>query len=164
MGINATLAAQVFHFLLLLFLLRIFAYRPFLKVLDERRRLVGEHLAAAERDREESRDLLQQQKKMFAEARERAGAIVARAESEADRRTREILAQARAETENLKARAAAAIDRERDEARSVLRAELADLTLAVTRKVIGEVVDREQHLRLVTDAVREVDRQWRIRE
>jgi hypothetical protein len=34
----------------------------------------------------------------------------------------------------------------------------------VTRKVIGQAVDRRQHLRLVTDAVQEVDRQWRTRK
>ncbi len=144
--------------------MRIFAYRPLLRILDERRRLVAEHLAAAERDREEARGLLRQHQEMFAEAREQAAAVLARAENEAERRICEILAQARAETELIRARAAAAIRRERDEARRELRAELAELTLAVTRKVIGQAVDRRQHLRLVTDAVQEVDRQWRTRK
>lgn len=159
LSFNATLAAQVFHFLLLLVLLRLFAYRPLLKVLDDRRRLVAEHIAAAENARKEAEELLERRRELFARAREETQAIVARAETAAENRAREILERARADSESFKARAAAVIRREKDEARSALRAELADLVLLATTKVAGQAIDRDQHFRLVQDAVEEAGRQ-----
>ncbi|MEW6184045.1 MAG: F0F1 ATP synthase subunit B [Bacillota bacterium] len=165
LSFNATLAAQVFHFLLLLVLMRIFAYRPLLKVLDDRRRMVAEQLATAERDREEAGDLLRQRQEMLVEAREQARAIIDRAESEAESRVRRILEQARNDSDAVKNKALAALERERDEARKTLRDELAELVLTATQKVAGRMIDREQHLRLVREAVKEVGAQrCRIQE
>lgn len=146
----------MFHFLLLLVLLRIFAYRPLLKVLDDRRRLVAEELATTERNREEAGNLLRRRQELLVEAREQARAIVARAESEAESSVRRVLEQARIDADGLKARTIAAIERERDEARKILREELAGLVLVATEKVAGQIIDREQHLRLVHEAVKEV--------
>lgn len=158
LNFNATVAAQVFHFLLLLLLLRLFAYRPLFKILDERRRLVAESLEAAEGERENAQKLRQEQKEILAGARGQARDIIVRAENEARDQMREILAQARAAAEEVKARAIAEIEREREEVRAALRADLAGLVLSGTEKTIGRVLNDEEHLRLVRDAIGEVGR------
>ncbi|MEW6447975.1 MAG: F0F1 ATP synthase subunit B [Bacillota bacterium] len=149
----------MFHFLLLLVLLRLFAYRPLLKVLDDRRRFVAEQIAAAEKARKEAEELLAQRRELLVNAREEARAILARAETAAENRTREVLEQARAASDSMQARAAAEIERQKNEARRALHAELADLVLLATAKVAGQAIDRNQHFRLVQNAVEEVGRQ-----
>jgi len=149
----------VFHFLLLLLLLRLFAYRPLLRVLDDRRRFVAEQIAAAERERSKAEALFRRRQEVLSEAREQARAIAARAQTEAENRAREILARARADCESFRARAVLEIEREKEEARSALRAELTDLVFLAAAKVAGAVIDREQHFRLVQEAVEEAGRQ-----
>lgn len=159
LSFNATLAAQVFHFLLLLVLLRLFAYPPLLKALDDRRRFVAEQIEAAEKARREAEDLVERRQELFANARKEAQAILARAEATAENRMREILERARLNSDSLRANAAAEIKREMDEARSAVRAELAELVFLATQKVAGQIIDRDQHYRLLQDAVAEVNRQ-----
>jgi F-type H+-transporting ATPase subunit b len=156
LSFNATVAAQVFHFLILLALLRIFAYRPLLKVLDDRKRLVAEQAEATERDREEAGALRRRQEEILADARERAGAIVAQAEAEARERAREILSQAESAARDLKTRTMAEIEQERADARAGIRAELTELVLLTTERVVGRVINQEDHRRLVRESFGEL--------
>lgn len=145
--------------MLLLVLLRLFAYPPLLKALDDRRRFVAEQIEAAEKARQEAEDLVERRQELFANARKEAQAILARAEATAESRMREILERARLNSDSLRANAAAEIKREMYEARSAVRAELAELVFLATQKVAGQIIDRDQHYRLLQDAVAEVNRQ-----
>ncbi|MBA3476688.1 MAG: ATP synthase F0 subunit B, partial [Actinobacteria bacterium] len=49
------------------------------------------------------------------------------------------------------------IDAETTRALEQIRSEVADLTLAATAKVTGKVLDREDHRRLIEDAIGELD-------
>lgn len=156
LSFNATVVAQVFHFLLLLLLLRVFAYKRLLGVLDERRRLVAEQVKTAEGDREVARSLRRQQEEVLAGVRGQAAEMIARAEGEARNRAREIVDEARTAAEEIKIRAFSEIERERDEVRAALRGELAGLVLLGTEKAVRRVMDNDEHLRLVREAVGEV--------
>jgi F-type H+-transporting ATPase subunit b len=150
--------AQVFHFLLLLVLLRIFAYRPLLRVLDDRKRLVADQVEAAERDREAAGLLRQRREEILAEAREQAGLIVAHAESEARERAEGILSQAEGAARELKARTIAEIEQERADTQADIRGELTELVVLGTQRLIGKVIDNADHERLVAESLREVGR------
>lgn len=163
LSFNATVAAQVFHFVLLLVLLRIFAYRPLLKVLDDRRRFVAAQVEAAEHDRERAGELYRRGERALESARGEAGAIIVRAEREAREQAGRIIEEARAAAGRERRRAAADIDRELAEARVLLQRELAGLVLQSTEKVVGLVMDGPEHRRLVEQAVGEAgDEHWRI--
>lgn len=163
LSFNATLAAQVFHFVLLLVLLRIFAYRPLLKILDDRRQLVAAQMDAAADDRSRAGELYRRREQALEAARSEAGEIIARAQAEAREQAQRIMNEARAAAGEMRSRAAADINREQAQARTLLRRELAGLVLRSTEKVVGRVMDDREHQRLIEQAVGEAgDEHWRM--
>ncbi len=147
------LIAQLVNFGILLLVLRLFLFKPIMKVMDERRRKIEEGLnasqqaaAAAENSQEESRRALELAR---AEGREAIG----RAQETAARLSTELEAQARREAEGIVERARAEIDRERQQAIQALRAEFADLTVRAAERVVGQSLDRTAHQRLIDETL-----------
>ena len=150
------LAFQIVNFLLLLWLLRRFAYKPVIGMLDERRRRIAKGLEdaeAAERDRE----LAQAEREAaVAEARKEAQAMIARANKIAEDSRSEILADARAEADKLVERARDEITGEKEKAMAELRAQVADLALSAAGKLVQSEMSDARQRKLVDEFLAEV--------
>ncbi|HEY7451758.1 MAG TPA: F0F1 ATP synthase subunit B, partial [Candidatus Limnocylindria bacterium] len=136
-------------FLILLFLLNRFLFKPVLKRIDERNQQLGQGLedaAAAARDRELARA---EREATMAEARQDADALVQRAAKTAEATSAEILATARESAEQLTARARDEIAAEKERALAEIRGEVADLALLAAGKLVGEEMDEPTQRRLV---------------
>ena len=147
------LIAQLVNFGILLLVLRLFLFKPIMKVMDERKRKIEEGLNAsqaaahaAESSQEESRRALELAR---AEGRE----AIVRAQETAARLSTEHEAQARREAESIVERARAEIERERQQAIQSLRAEFADLTVRAAERVVGQALDRTAHQRLIDETL-----------
>jgi F-type H+-transporting ATPase subunit b len=143
------LAFQIVNFLILLFLLNRFLFKPVLKRIDERNQQLGQGLedaAAAARDRELARA---EREATMAEARQEADALVQRAAKTAEATSAEILATARESAEQLTARARDEIAAEKERALAEIRGEVADLALLAAGKLVGEEMDEPTQRRLV---------------
>ncbi len=147
------LIAQLVNFGILLLILRLFLFKPIMKVMDERKRKIEEGLQAsqaaahaAESSQEESRRALEQAR---AEGRE----LIGRAQETAARLSAELESQARREADAIVERARAEIDRERQQAVQALRAEFADLTVRAAERVVGQSLDRGAHQRLIDETL-----------
>lgn len=156
-GVDALkLGFQVLNFLLLLYLLNRFLFKPVLARLDERRTRIEKGLEDAEaaaRDRELARA---EREAAVAEARREAQAMIGRASKIAEDSRTEILAEARAEAEKVTARARDQINAEKEKAIAELRATVADLALDAAAKLVrAEMTDATQR-RLVDDFLAEV--------
>jgi F-type H+-transporting ATPase subunit b len=154
LGINLpVLIAQIVNFTILLVVLRLVAWGPLTKMLDERRERIAESLSAADQAKAqaaESERLIQDQ----LEASRREGqALVAQAQEIASRIQNEARAAAQADADVMLGRARNEIERERDQAIAELRKEFADLTIAAAEKVINESLDRNRHRRLIDEAL-----------
>lgn len=158
LGINFPfLIAQIVNFLVLLWLLRRFLYRPIMNMLEQRREKIRESLNAAEIARAEAAEQSAQHEAVIVEARREARAIVSKAEEDARRRATEIINQANAEAEERKRRALADVEDERRSLESDVRNEVARLSLAIARKTIGaSLVNEEAHRRIVDEVLAEV--------
>jgi F-type H+-transporting ATPase subunit b len=148
--------AQVVSFSIVALLLRHFAYKPILAVLEERRRKIEEGQINAEKI-----------KKQLAEAEKRYQEILAKANADAQRMIDEAressahLAErkqqeaiAAAEQIIAKAREASAIEHERT--MESLKHELGRLVVEATAKVIGKVLTPEDQKRLQEEAARQL--------
>jgi F-type H+-transporting ATPase subunit b len=156
LGVNLpVLVAQLINFTALLILLRLFVYKPVLKMLDERRERIREGLNAAERGREAAVEANREAQAQIDAARREGQAIIAQAQQVAQRMQEEGIERARIEQEAILARARAEIELERDSAIAELRKEFADLTIAAAEKVIGQSLDRAAHQRLIEQALSE---------
>ncbi len=137
--------------------LKRFAFGPIQKTIDDRRQRIRESVEEAERARAEARNLLEEHKALIAGAKSEAGGILAEArkvaDSQRDRAREEIEADRQRRLEETRKQ----IEAETARALDLIRAEVADLTLAATAKVTGKVLDRDDHRKLIEDAIGDLD-------
>lgn len=154
LGINLpVLVGQIVNFTVLLIVLRLVAYKPILRILDERRERIAAGLALAEQSKDQAEQANRQAQEQIEAARREGQAIIAQAQQIGARLQEEARQQAQAQAEALLARARNEIQLERDSAISELRREFADLTIAAAEKVINQSLDRQAHRRLIEDAL-----------
>jgi F-type H+-transporting ATPase subunit b len=148
--------SQVVSFTIVALLLRRFAYKPILGILEERRRRIEEGLLNAEKIKQELAEAEKryaeilakanaQAQKMIDEARESSAHLSERKQQEAVTAAEQIM---------VKAREAAALERERTMAQ--LKHELGRLVVETTAKVTGKVLTPEDQRRLQEEAARQV--------
>jgi F-type H+-transporting ATPase subunit b len=148
--------SQVVSFTIVALLLRRFAYKPILGILEERRRRIEEGLLNAEKIKQELAEAEKryaeilakanaQAQKMIDEARESSAHLSERKQHEAVTAAEQIMA---------KAREAAALERERT--MTQLKHELGRLVVETTAKVTGKVLTPEDQKRLQEEAARQV--------
>lgn len=148
--------SQVISFIIVALVLRRFAYKPILAVLEERRRRIEEGLLNADKIKQQLAEAEQrhaeilakaneQAQKMIDEARESAAHLAERKEQEAITAAEQIIA---------KAREASAIEHEKTMAD--LKRELGRLVVDTTAKVTGKVLTAEDQRRLQEEASRQI--------
>ena len=148
--------SQVISFCIVAFLLRRFAYKPIVAVLEERRRKIEEGQLNAEKIR-----------KQLAEAETRYQEIVSKANADgqrmideardsaahlSERKQQEAIASA--EQIVAKAKEAAALEHERQ--MQALKRELGHLVVETTAKITGKVLTSDDQKRLQEEAARQV--------
>ena len=146
----------IINFVVLLLLLRIFLYKPLLKMMDERKKSISEALDAAADARlevAETRYLIQTE---LAQANAKAEELLAAARAQSEELKEEILSQARAEALAISAKAQAEIAREREEALVALREEVGGLVMAATRQLLQEAVDEKVQKHLFDRYVKDI--------
>lgn len=156
LGFNVpVLVAQFVNFGILLVILRVVAWGPLMKVLDERREKIAESLATADDMKVKAAESERQVQEQIEKARREGQALVAQAQEISARIQADARTQAQADAEATLARARNEIQLERDAALSELRREFADLTIAAAEKVINQTLDRGTHRRLIDEALAE---------
>ncbi len=156
LGINLPmLLAQIVNFGILLGLLYVAAYKPVLKMLDERARRVKESLAQAESIKEQVARADEEVKKRLDASVKEGQELIARAARTGEEARRRAQEEARREGESLIARARGEIQRERDDAVDELRKAFADLTIMAAGKVIDRTLDKAAHRQLIDKVLAE---------
>lgn len=147
------LVSQLVNFLLILVILRLLLWKPFLKMLDERRERIAAGLEAAERAAQAAEQSQEESKRALEEARAEGRELVTRAQETASRLQQELESQARREAEQIVERARAEMALETQRAVQALRAEFADLTVRAAERVVGQSLDRDAHQRLIDEVL-----------
>jgi len=150
------LVFQVINFLLLLYLLNRFLFKPLLARMDERSAKIEKGLEDAEtaaRDRELARA---EREAAVSEARKEAAEMLARANKIAEDTRNEILTDARTEAEKVTQRAREEINAEKEKAMSELRSQVADLALDAAAKLVRSDMNATTQRRLVEEFLAEV--------
>jgi|WetSurMetagenome_2_1015567.scaffolds.fasta_scaffold121891_2 F-type H+-transporting ATPase subunit b len=133
-----TLALQAANFLVLVWLLHRFLYRPILSVIDARRdaaRKLTDDLEARNAAAAALQADLERQRAGVAEARDKA---LRSARDAADAEHKTILERARAEAEALKAEAQAAFERERTDTIATMGRDVARMAVSIVRRLLQE--------------------------
>lgn len=144
-------------FLIVLVILRKYAFGRIAALLDERREAVRQNLQAAEDAREEAERLLDDYKQQLAAAKREAAEILENARATATEQQRQLVAELSQERERGIAAAQQAIAAETQQSLDRIKQEIADLTLLATEKVLGRALDDKEQKRLVEEALAGVD-------
>lgn len=147
---------QVVNFLILLWILKKFAYKPILSMLDERKKSIEDAINNAESAKTEAANLRKEYETRLAEAKQEAQDIIAKATKLGEEMKNDIVANAQAEATKAIKRAQEEINREKDQAIAALRDEVATLAVMAAGKVLGKAISVEDHQKLVNEFVTEV--------
>ena len=150
-----TLVAQIVNFLILLGLLYLVAYKPILRMFDERSRRIKDSMEQTESIKQQASLAGEEYKKRIEAASKEGQEVVARAVRTGEEIKQKAQQQAKPEAEALIAKARLEIQRERDEAIDDLRKEFTDLTILAAGKVIEESQDKEGHRKLINKVLDE---------
>jgi F-type H+-transporting ATPase subunit b len=157
LGINlGYLISQMINFLLLLVILRIFLYKPIVRMLDRRREKIKSDLEEAETARSQAESAKQQYEKELEDAREERRSILAQAREQGEKTRQEILEAARGEAQQLVAKTEEEMEALRKQTLASAQEEIVDLALAAASKVIGASLDEKDQRRLIRDFIAEV--------
>jgi F-type H+-transporting ATPase subunit b len=144
-------------FVFTMWVLNRFAFPRIQEALDKRARAVRENIEAAERQRREADELLNEYRERLKEAREQAEDITERARKAAEAAQAEAAELGAQKREQLVAAARRDIEAETRRSLERIRKEVADLTVMATEKVTRRALDAEDQKRLVEEALAEVD-------
>ncbi|MEP7014852.1 MAG: F0F1 ATP synthase subunit B [Verrucomicrobiota bacterium] len=149
--------AQIISFSIVAFLLRRFAYKPILAVLEERRQRIAEGLLNADKIKKELAEAEQRHAEILSKANVEAQRIIDEARTSgahlAERKQQEAIIAA--EQILAKAREASAIEHERT--METMKRELGRLVVETTTKVTGKVLTADDQRRLQEEAARELN-------
>ena len=158
LGINVpTLLAQVVNVVVLLIVLYFVAYKPVMRMLDERSKRIKDSMEQVDAIKEQAARTEEEVKKQLAAASKEGRERIDRSVKAGEEIREKAKQGARQEAEALISRARDEIKRERDEAISDLRKEVADLTIAAAEKVIDRSLDKKAHRDLIDKVLEESD-------
>lgn len=156
LGINLPiLVAQLVNFIILMGLLYLVAYKPLMRMLDERSSKIKESMEQTEYIKLQAARAEQEVAERIAEAGKEGQKIVDRALKAGEEVRKKARGVASQEAEVLIAKARVETQRERDEVVDELRKEFADLTILTAEKVISRSLDKEAHRQLIDQVLKE---------
>ncbi len=145
-------------FTALFFTLKKYAWPAILKATEERERTIARQLEEADKANRDAQALLEENKRLLADARAQAQTLLAEAKAATEKERAAALERTRNEQEDLLARARKDIAAEKDKALIELRREAVDLSLAAATKLVGTRLDSEADRKLVTDYLASLER------
>ena len=147
----------ILTFLVLVGLLRKFAWGPLLRALEERQETIRASLDDAEQARQELTRLHDESARIIAEARAEGQSIVTKSRAEAETVREDLKRRAREEADALVKHAERQIQLETDRAVQQIRSEVVELSLMVASKLIRKNLTAEDNDVLIQESLGQIE-------
>ncbi len=143
-------------FLILLFILRKFAWKPILGAVSDREEGIKDALASAEKARQEMENLTADNERILQEARAEREAMLKDARDVKNKMIADAKDEAQAQASKMIEQAQLAIESEKKAAMAELKSHVAGLSLDIAEKVVrDELSNKDKQLKLVEDMLGE---------
>jgi F-type H+-transporting ATPase subunit b len=139
------------------FVLKKWIFGPVQNAIDSRRNRILEALKEADSARAEARRLLEEHRSLIGQARSEAEQILSDARRVADSQRERVREEIETDRQRRLEETRRQIEAETRRALVQIRAEVAELTLVATARVTGKVLTKDDHKRLIEDAVSDLD-------
>lgn len=136
-------------FLLLIFLVKKYAWGNITSVLDERAEKISSDIDGAEEARKKAEELASKREAELAGSRTEAKTIIENAKETAENSKADILAEAKLEAGRLKEKANQEIAQNKAEALQSVKGDVADLTISLAEKILSKNLDSQAHKELI---------------
>ena len=150
------LLAQLVNFTILLVLLRLFLYKPILKILEERKKKVAKSLKDAEEIEKRLARTQVEQEKLLDKARTAANKLITEAKTEARELSEKTLAEAKTSVEEMVVKNGQRLKIEREALMTEVKSEISVLVTAAAAKVAGKTIDEMANKKLVDETIKEI--------
>ncbi len=148
---------QIILFILLLLLLRKFAWKPILNAVNDREDGIKDALAAAENAKKEMQNVTADSEKLLKEARAERESLLKEARDIKDRLIADSKEQAKVEGDKMIKHAQATIESEKKAAIADIKNQVAELSVDIAEKVIREQLsNKDKQLKLVDDMLGDI--------
>ena len=143
-------------FLVLLYLLSRFAWKPLLRALEERQTSIRQSLDDADKAKQELAQVQAESSRIVQQARSEADAIIANSRADAARLQEELAEKAREQAKGIIENAQKEIQQQTDSSLAQIREEAVDLSLMIASKLIRRNISREDNDQLIEEALKQI--------
>jgi F-type H+-transporting ATPase subunit b len=153
----AEIITHIIAFLLLFWVVKAFAWRPVLRILDERNRMIGETIGEAEEKEREANELRREYQARLDRIEDEARARMNEAIEQGRRISDEIAEKARGDAREIRDKAKRANQMEIDQARIELKNRMIALTLAATERLLREQLDDPKQREIIAHFIEDLE-------
>ena len=147
------IVTHIIGFLIAVFLLKKFAWKPLLSILEERRSKIKSEFDNIDKEKKKVEDLLSDYQTKLKEIDSLARVKIQEAAREGQKLANEIKENARKESKDILARARDEIQMDVDKAKVQLRDDLVNMTIRAAEKLIRERLDEEKDKKLIAEFI-----------
>ncbi|KKR81217.1 MAG: ATP synthase subunit b [Candidatus Daviesbacteria bacterium GW2011_GWA1_41_61] len=151
------LIAQVVNFLLLLFILKRFLYKPILKALEQRKQKIVQSLKNAEEIEKRLEAVSKEREEALRKASKEAETIIGEATTSADRIIAQAHEKAQKDISKMIERSQQSLKLEREKLYQDIKGELAGLVMVALEKVTGKVVTEKDQKELIKKSIKQLE-------
>jgi F-type H+-transporting ATPase subunit b len=156
LGVNLPLLVVfIINFIVLFVLLRLFLYKPVMKMLDERAKRTKDAMELAEAIKKEFEQAKTEVQKQIEKGRLEAQTIITQAMQVGERLKEESRQEATKQAQAIVDRTRSELETERDKIVGDLRREFVDISISAAEKVIKETLNKEKHRKLIEETLQE---------
>ena len=147
----------IITFLVLLYFLRKFAWKPLLGFLESRQETIRKSLEDAQQAKQELERLNKESAEIIKKAHLEAESIVSKSRSEAEKLREEIKQKARSDADAIVREAQRQIETETGRALRQIRGEIAEMSIAIASKLIRRNVSAQDNSELIEDTLKQME-------
>ena len=144
-------------FLVVLFVLKRYAFGPIQQMLDQRRERIENALKEADNARDEARNLLEEHRKLIGQAKSDAEEILSEARRVADSQRERVRQETEEDRQRRLEETRRQIDQATTQALGQIRDEVGRLSLIAAEKITRKSLDEADQKRLIDEALSEID-------
>lgn len=142
------LIAQIVNFAILLFILTKLIYKPLLKVLDDRKKMIAKSVDDSKKIEDRLSAIEADRDKVLANAGREAMAIVEKAKKESEEEHVKIITAAKKEISTLAERYRAQLKEEKSEMMNEIKKEVAELVVSSSEKILRREFSKDDQAKL----------------
>ena len=159
LSVNVGLAVwTTLTFILLVFLLAKFAWKPILSSLKQREDAIKDSLEQAEKAKEEAKQILAENQNSLAKAEDEAQKIIAQGREYAESLKSQIVEESKNEAKKMIENASLEIERKNAEAFNTLKDEVASIAVQAAEKILRANLDKDKQEKIVSEFIKDLSK------